>query len=183
MFYCNVFWEISNKCSILNTLGKVRGSAGSLMLFAGSLLQSGAPLMRLLAFQHIVLWRMSMLIDSLATVVRASHALDDITSRLDSGSDAALGVASSARAFVTAALFTMRPACYLVAVPGRKRPKALPAASPPMSAMIRSRIFPHAPIIPLRRKSLVPARFLTAHAPHGPCKAANPWSSSQAQQR
>ena len=61
-----------------------------------------------------------MLIDSLATVIRASHALDDITARLDSGVDAALGVASSARAFVTAALFTLRPGCYLVAVPGEE---------------------------------------------------------------
>ncbi len=61
-----------------------------------------------------------MLIDSLATVIRASHALDDITAKLDSGLDAALGVASSARAFVTAALFTMNPRCMLVAVPGEE---------------------------------------------------------------
>lgn len=61
-----------------------------------------------------------MLIDSLATAIRASHALDDIVEKLDSGQDAALGVAASARAFVVASVFTMRPQCMLVAVPGEE---------------------------------------------------------------
>ena len=59
-----------------------------------------------------------MLIDALAAALRESGALAPVYEKLDAGEDAALGVASSARAFMVAARFAERPQPMLVAVPG-----------------------------------------------------------------
>ena len=60
-----------------------------------------------------------MLIDSLTFVLEKSGALDDFTGKLDAGTDATLGVASSARPFLAEALqFSRSPRPTLVVVAG-----------------------------------------------------------------
>ena len=59
-----------------------------------------------------------MLIDALTRALRESEALSAVYSKLDAGSDAALGIASSARAFAVAARFADTPQPMLVVVPG-----------------------------------------------------------------
>ncbi len=61
-----------------------------------------------------------MLIDSLTSVLRASGALGEISEKLFAGKDVSLGLASSARPFVTSVLYTMAPRCMLVVVPGEE---------------------------------------------------------------
>ncbi|MBQ6454663.1 MAG: transcription-repair coupling factor [Eggerthellaceae bacterium] len=59
-----------------------------------------------------------MLIDSLAYTLERSQALDAFWGKLDAGSDAALAVASSARAFLVAARFARCPQPTLVVIAG-----------------------------------------------------------------
>ena len=59
-----------------------------------------------------------MLIDALTRALRESEALSAVYSKLDAGSDAALGIASSARAFAVAARFADTPQPMLIIVPG-----------------------------------------------------------------
>ena len=59
-----------------------------------------------------------MLIDSLAYTLEKSRALDAFWGKLDAGSDAALAVASSARAFLVAARFAKKPQPTLVIIAG-----------------------------------------------------------------
>ncbi len=61
-----------------------------------------------------------MLIDALTRAVRESGALSAVYDKLDAGEDAALGVASSARAFVVAARFADTAQPMLVIVPGEE---------------------------------------------------------------
>ena len=64
------------------------------------------------------LGRTRMLIDSLTFVLEKSGALDDFWGKLDAGTDATLGVASSARPFLASAQFSRSPRPTLVVVAG-----------------------------------------------------------------
>ncbi len=61
-----------------------------------------------------------MLIDALSHAIDNSGALQDIDEKLDAGQDATLGVASSARPFITAARFAHHRQAMLVVVPGEE---------------------------------------------------------------
>lgn len=54
-----------------------------------------------------------MLIDALTRALRESEALSAVYSKLDAGSDAALGIASSARAFAVGGSFRRHAATYV----------------------------------------------------------------------
>lgn len=59
-----------------------------------------------------------MLIDLLAQTLERSGALDNFWGKLDANQDATIGVASSARPFLVASRFALRPQPTLVVVPG-----------------------------------------------------------------
>ncbi|MGI6591520.1 MAG: transcription-repair coupling factor [Eggerthellaceae bacterium] len=59
-----------------------------------------------------------MLIDALSSLLDATGALREFWGKLDTGKDASLGVASSARPFLVAARFNRTPQTTLVVVPG-----------------------------------------------------------------
>ena len=61
-----------------------------------------------------------MLIDLLSQTLERSGALENFWGKLDAGSDATIGVASSARPFLVAARFAERPQPTLVVVPGEE---------------------------------------------------------------
>ena len=61
-----------------------------------------------------------MLIDALTRAVRESGAIATVYDKLDAGADAALGIASSARAFAVAARFADTAQPMLVIVPGEE---------------------------------------------------------------
>ena len=63
-----------------------------------------------------------MLIDMLSASLAKSGALDDALAKLDSGQDATVGVASSARPFLVAARFAADPRATLVVTAGKKLP-------------------------------------------------------------
>ena len=69
-------------------------------------------------FAPQMLGRTRMLIDSLTFVLEKSGALDDFWGKLDAGTDATLGVASSARPFLASAQFSRSPRPTLVVVAG-----------------------------------------------------------------
>ncbi len=61
-----------------------------------------------------------MLIDMLSASLAKSGALDDAWAKLDSGQDATVGVASSARPFLVAARFAADPRATLVVAAGEE---------------------------------------------------------------
>ena len=61
-----------------------------------------------------------MLIDMLSASLTKSGALDDAWAKLDSGQDATVGVASSARPFLVAARFAADPRATLVVAAGEE---------------------------------------------------------------
>ncbi|MEF2593232.1 MAG: hypothetical protein U0M51_01645, partial [Eggerthellaceae bacterium] len=61
-----------------------------------------------------------MLIDSLTFALERSGCLETFWGKLDEGADSALGVANSARPFLTAARFAHRPQTTLVVVAGEE---------------------------------------------------------------
>lgn len=65
-----------------------------------------------------------MLIDSLSRALDENGALETVYAKLDAGEDAALGVAASARPFMTAARFARNPQTTLVVLPGEEGAEA-----------------------------------------------------------
>ena len=61
-----------------------------------------------------------MLIDSLVSTLNKTEALEAFWGKLDEGSDATLGVASSARPFLVAARFARNPQTTLVVTAGEE---------------------------------------------------------------
>ena len=63
-----------------------------------------------------------MLIDALTRALRESEALSAVYSKLDAGSDAALGIASAHRLFLSSLSFFIRfLTCHAIAVVIRRR--------------------------------------------------------------
>ena len=69
-------------------------------------------------FFGLVERKLSVLIDSLTFALERSGCLDTFWGKLDEGADSALGVANSARPFLTAARLAHRPQTTLVVVAG-----------------------------------------------------------------
>ncbi|VEH00612.1 Transcription-repair-coupling factor [Slackia heliotrinireducens] len=65
-----------------------------------------------------------MLIDALSRVLVKSDALEEVWAKLGAGQDAALGVAASARPFITAAVYAANPRTMFVVVPGSEGAEA-----------------------------------------------------------